>query len=378
MTHAHECDVLVIGAGPAGASTALNLLNHTNLSVTLVESSDLQRLRIGESVSSSIFSLLDFLKIPKSHFSGNCFTPTQGNSAFWGSKDSANRHAIFSPDRATFQIDREEFDITHLENVIDRGGQLFPRTKCKKIVRTSDGRHHARLVHREKGHFDVVCRYLVDASGRNSSIARQLGASITQHDRLTGVGAFFKSSSASLEQLQIIESDSCGWWYSASLSKHLLVVSFFSDFELISNMKLNRTTVWHNYLNKTHHMANRIEGLEPIENNLWIRPAGTHFNHFSRISNYLPVGDAACSFDPISSMGLGFAMASGCQAAAIIGNSKTPNMFIKSAHQYQNDLKNQFQHYLTLKEQFYNKEQRWQDASFWQKRQKKMDSPIYQ
>ena len=205
MTHAHECDVLVIGAGPAGASTALNLLNHTNLSVTLVESSDLQRLRIGESVSSSIFSLLDFLKIPKSNFSDSCFTPTQGNSAFWGSKDSANRHAIFSPDRATFQIDREEFDITLLENVIDRGGQLFPRTKCKKLVCMTDGRYHARLVHREKGQFDVVCRYLVDASGRNSAIAKQLGASITQHDRLTGVGAFFKSTSASLEQLQIMK-----------------------------------------------------------------------------------------------------------------------------------------------------------------------------
>ncbi|MBQ4848272.1 lysine-epsilon-oxidase maturase LodB [Pseudoalteromonas sp. MMG005] len=369
MIHAHECDVLVVGAGPAGASTALNLLNHTKLSVTLVESSDLQRLRVGESVSESIFSILDYLRLPKSHFGTSCFTPTQGNSAFWGSDKSANRHAIFAPDRATFQINREVFDLTLLETVLNRGGTVFPRTKHKAVTQLQDGRYVVEVNHPEHGKFAITCNYLVDASGRNSSLSKSLGASVTQHDRLTGVGAFYKSDSTSFEQIQLIESDEYGWWYSAALSDQMVVVTYFSDFELISKMKLNRQSHWQQHLKHSKYMSKRVEGAHFIDNNLWIRPAGTHFNQFSHIKNYLPVGDAACAFDPISSMGLGFAMTSGCQVATIIGNATSPANFNENSHIYQQDLIRQFEEYLGLKQHFYHKEQRWNDAPFWAKRQ---------
>jgi flavin-dependent dehydrogenase len=369
MINAHECDVLVVGAGPSGASTALNLLNHTDLSVTLIEGSDLQRLRIGESVSASMFSVLDYLQVPKSSFTSNCFTPTQGNSAFWGSDKSANRHAIFAPDRATFQVNREIFDLTLLENVLSRGGIVFPRTKSKTVTQLKDDRYLVEVSHPERGKFEIVCKYLVDASGRNSSLSKSLGASVTQYDRLTGVGAFYKTDTTLLEQIQLIESDEFGWWYSAALSDRILVVTYFSDFELISKMKLNRKQQWQNHLEKSEYMSRRIEGLHFIDDNLWIRPAGTHFNHFTHIKNYLPVGDAACAFDPISSMGLGFAMTSGCQVATIIGNSTSTNGFNTNSQTYQQDLARQFEQYLNLKLQFYNKEQRWSDVSFWAKRQ---------
>ncbi|ESP94556.1 lysine-epsilon-oxidase maturase LodB [Pseudoalteromonas luteoviolacea] len=368
MINAHECDVLVVGAGPGGACAALNLLNHTNLSVIMTEQSDLQRLRIGESVSASIFSLLDYLHLPRAQFGASCFTPTQGNSAFWGSDKSANRHAIFAPDRATFQIDRETFDLTLVESVQNRGGHVFPRTKCKMVTRLQDGRYLVFANHPEFGKFEIVCRYLVDASGRNSSLSKSMGAHVTQYDRLTGVGAFFETTSMALEQIQLIESDEFGWWYSAALSQKMLVVTYFSDFEFISKMKINRSEQWQKHLTKSMHMSKRVAGSRLVDDNLWVRPAGTHFSRFTHIEHYLPVGDAACAFDPISSMGLGFAMSSGCQAATIIGNSLTPEDFLNRSRIYQQDLENQFEQYLNLKQQFYGKEQRWHDAPFWLKR----------
>ncbi|QZO14856.1 lysine-epsilon-oxidase maturase LodB [Pseudoalteromonas piscicida] len=369
MNGTHECDVLVIGAGPAGASTALNLLNHTDLSVILIEQSDLQKLRIGESVSASVFSVLDYLQIDRADFGPHCFTPTQGNSAFWGSEQSANRHAIFAPDRATYQINREIFDLTLLESTIQRGGTVFPRTKSKAITQLQDGCYSVVVSHPDYGQFTIVCKYLVDASGRNSSIGRSLGAAVQQYDRLTGVGAFFKVKRGALEQLQLIESDEFGWWYSAALSNDMLVVTYFSDFELLSKQRLNRLAQWQAHLGSSKYMSRRVVDAKMVDENLWIRPAGSHFSSFAHLKNYLPVGDAACAFDPISSMGLGFAMTSGCQAAAIIGNTKTSHAFMHSSKVYQQDLAHQFDQYLALKQQFYNKEKRWCDAPFWFKRQ---------
>ncbi|MCF6439532.1 lysine-epsilon-oxidase maturase LodB [Pseudoalteromonas luteoviolacea] len=374
MMQAHECDVLVVGAGPSGASTALNLLNHTALSVVIIEQSDLQRLRVGESVSESIFSLLTYLNIPESEFGPNCFVSTQGNTAYWGSDKSANRHAIFAPDRATYQINRDMFDATLLEQVVRRGGSVFPRTKSKEVKKRQDGRYLVEANHPKFGKLSITCRYLVDASGRNSSLSKVLGASLSQYDRLTGVGAFFKARQQSFEQLQLIESDEFGWWYSAALSRDFIVVTYFADFERISKHKLNRFGDWRAYLGKSLYMSKRVEGATCVNDNVWVRPAGTHFNRFMDINNYLPVGDAACAFDPISSMGLGFAMTSGCQAASIIGNSLTSTDFERRRTIYQQDLEQQFAQYLTLKQQFYSKEQRWPNSPFWSRRQQQVEN----
>ncbi|GLT19080.1 hypothetical protein GCM10007938_28620 [Vibrio zhanjiangensis] len=369
MTQAHHCDVLVIGAGPSGASAALTLLTHTPLSVILIEQSDLQKLRVGESVSASLFSIIDYLQIQRRDFGDDCFKPTQGNSAFWGSDISANRHAIFAPDRATYQVNREVFDMTLLEHVVERGGTLFPRTKSKGVHALGRRGYRVDVSHPQHGKFSITCRYLIDASGRNSLIGQSLGASVRQYDRLTGVGAFFNTRHASLEQRQLIESDEFGWWYSAALSENTLVVTYFSDFELIAKQRLNRIAGWQQHLARSHHMSAWVDGASSIDDTLWIRPAGTHFSQFTQVDNYIPVGDAACAFDPISSMGLGFAMASGCQAASVIGNSATPQKLKENCRVYQDDLARQFEQYMKLKQQFYTKEQRWRHAEFWRKRQ---------
>ncbi len=58
MTSTFETDVLIVGGGPAGSSTALSLLKYSNLEVALIEQSTLNNLRVGEQVNASIFDLL--------------------------------------------------------------------------------------------------------------------------------------------------------------------------------------------------------------------------------------------------------------------------------------------------------------------------------
>lgn len=72
---------------------------------------------------------------------------------------------------------------------------------------------------------------------------------------------------------------------------------------------------------------------------------------------------AAASFAPISSMGIGFAISSACNAimAHYYGHDN-------AIADYQKNITNIFDDYLKIRSQFYSKEQRWLTAPFWQRR----------
>ena len=76
-----QTDVLIVGGGPGGASAALSLLNNSNYSVTIIEQSDFNTTRVGEHVSSSIFDLIDYLKLSKSDFRQDSFIPAYASKA---------------------------------------------------------------------------------------------------------------------------------------------------------------------------------------------------------------------------------------------------------------------------------------------------------
>ena len=113
--------------------------------------------------------------------------------------------------------------------------------------------------------------------------------------------------------------------------------------------------------------GNALTGLSMISNKLWLRPAHSQSTQFAGVANYLPVGDAACAFDPIFD-GAGFADL-GCQAARLIANEADSGLSAATQLSYQQDIAQQFQQYSALKQLFYGKEKRWPHSAFWQRRQ---------
>ena len=78
-------DVVIAGAGPAG-STAGYLLAGLGFRVLLLEKSELPRYRIGESLTPSILSRLDFLKLRQT-VEREEFLRMPGHTVCWGSPE---------------------------------------------------------------------------------------------------------------------------------------------------------------------------------------------------------------------------------------------------------------------------------------------------
>ncbi|HAS47459.1 MAG TPA: dehydrogenase [Microscillaceae bacterium] len=364
-----KVDVLIIGGGPAGTSAALSLLNYTNLSVWIVEQSDLNRLRVGEHVSSSIFNLLDYLKIPKEDLEPESIMPTYGTTSYWGSPHPAHNHSIFTHEGATYQLDRAKFDLKLVEQVAQRGGEVFPRTKCLNFTQQENKEWHVTLQHAEKGVFEINAQYLVDATGRQIHVGRSLGLPLQKMDNLMGIGMFFQlTDQAQKSALQILEAAELGWWYAALLPDNKLVATFFTDADIIAAQKLTQPHKWQALLQNTQHIKHKLANAHLMAQKPWVRNAATHILDVAKQERFLAVGDAICAFDPISSMGIGFAITSAFQAARCI-QAQLLNNVPQALSAYNQDILSIFDQYLKIRQQYYQQEKRWPDSVFWQRRQ---------
>ena len=355
-------DVIVIGGGPAGAACALSLMRHHNKSVLLLERSDFTQQRIGEQVSHSIFDFVDYLGLSPEDFGVDCFVPNYGKISYWGSDIASSHHSLFTAQGQTYQLDRAVFDETLLMTVVERGGTIIPR--CKQIKVAQQGSvWQVQLSHPAQGDLDFQSDYLIDASGRQSKLGGELGIERTVTDQLVGVGAFIHHPQRVFEQQQRIESCEYGWWYMAGLSKELAVVTCFTDVDLMKEMKLNRQAIWNTHLAKTKAIAPYLQGSHSTQARLWVKQANSQYYSSAFPERFVAVGDAVASFDPVSSMGIGFAMSSACHGAhALISAEEGVVQY------YQNDIQRIFDEYCEIKDRIYQKEQRWVGLPFWQRR----------
>ncbi|BDD05600.1 lysine-epsilon-oxidase maturase LodB [Aureibacter tunicatorum] len=370
-----EKDVIVIGGGPSGAALSLSLLTHSSLSVGLIDRSDFMDTKIGEHVSSSIFDFLKHLSMDKADFSADCFLPAYESVAYWGDDLPRSVHTIDTFESASYQINREQFDLRLLEEVAERGGDIFPRTTLASADQQSDHSWLLSLKHAEHGAFELKCKYLIDASGRKAPFGRKIGLSPNRLDQLVGVGTFFENQGENAESRgQLIETVEHGWWYSASLPNNLRVVTLFTDSDIVSAMKLNTREQWNALLNETKHIKYEVHQHAMQEAKPWVRDAGTYFHAESSPVNFAAIGDAAISFDPISSMGIGFALSSACHVAYLIASHEDSSQGVLDISQYQKDLQEHFNKYLDVRNKYYEREKRWSDSLFWQRRQQKQEA----
>src|SRR5690606_16307355 len=107
----------------------------------------------------------------------------------------------------------------------------------------------------------VRARYIIDASGREASIARQLGAEHRIFDRLTSVmGAFTFEDTIERAAYTLIEACPTGWWYSAMLPDQRIVAAWMSDSDLIDAGREQTLDGWQARLSEAPYTKARLAG----------------------------------------------------------------------------------------------------------------------
>jgi len=294
-------DVIVIGGGPAGATTAA-LLAAENLGVLVLEKESFPRFHIGESLLPRSLPILERMKVDPGGaaflYKGGAefFDETTGDYALYRFRD-----ALPGIPSHAFQVDRAAFDAALLE----RAGALGARVHQGERVRSVDIEDSRVVVFTDKG--SHVARYCVDATGQDAFFARRdrttlpiesfgRAAVFTHYADLGGAALDLIGPEGNIKVLM----GQGGWGWLIPLSGGRLSVGAVTRDGRVTP-SLIEDAIQRSPLTQTLTRGARRLDTRVIRNFSYktARPSG---------ARYTSVGDAACFLDPVFSSGVALAM----------------------------------------------------------------------
>lgn len=359
-------DVVVIGGGPAGTATAIELAR-LGLSATVLERSSYDRVRIGETLPPAIAPRLARLGVWQP-FLDQHHLPSHAVRSAWGSDVLNDMPHLFDPHGTGWHVDRRRFDGLLARRARQVGAAVHLSARVTEVDRIGPGAGWRVAFDHAHGRQVVRARFLVDATGRSSGFRRRMGVVDALHDRLIGSAVCFESdASEPVDGSHIlIESVERGWWYAAPQATGRWVVVFMTDLDLYRATRRGSGRTWRECLEETRHMRAHLAALRPATAPR-VHPAHSHTTVQLAHGDWLPVGDAMQSVDPLSGLGVCNALQMAERAAAALrahldgGRDALASYLAETIHASGRCLE--------TRRFYYAKESRWPTSEFWRRRQ---------
>ncbi len=354
--------VVVAGGGPAGTALAIEL-RRRRLDVTVLERTDYGGFRIGETLPPQAQSLLAQLGAWEA-FQRDGHAPSPGIVSLWGEEAPYENDFIFNPYGHGWHLDRAKFDARLAELAELQGARVCRQTVVRRLQLFPDGQV---MVEAEtpQGPTVLAADFVVDATGRAASVAQKLGSRPLALDALVAVIAAGRDGRLA-DQRTFLEAAPHGWWYAAKLPSGQAIVAYFTDAPRLPRRRQDLQRAWSEELAATK-LIGKMFGAAVGDAELRTVAAPTARLAPGDGPNWLAVGDAAMSFDPLSSAGISFALESAERAADAIAQSLLGEAEGLAA--YRAWLDEIFARYLEARTYYYRQVVRWPDSDFWARRQ---------
>lgn len=224
-------------------------------------------------------------------------------------------------------VDRSHFEAMLACGAERCGARWFAAHRVREVRRTSGGwRISGTSAH---GDFAVRCRFVADATGRAAVVARRLGARLCREARLVAMTARLTATRQRLPSRWLtIEAALDGWWYAIGLPDGSVHLALHARPRI---RRLPRTsTEFVASLAQTRLVGPRVacdaaDALRSGNIALELIDATPGRLTCAAGDGWIAVGDAAASFDPLSSQGLPNALSTGFYAAHAVYESLAGN-----------------------------------------------------
>jgi flavin-dependent dehydrogenase len=369
-----ECDVVVLGGGPAGAAAA-TVLARAGHSVTVVEKSKYERARIGETLPPRARAPLMQLEVWETFLSSGHLASPAVHSA-WGSDELHEKNFIFDPHGSGWHLDRRVFDTMLVGAARHAGADVVTGAQVNSC-RWSAAAGHWHIEFSDANGAGSRSRSLraamaIDATGRVAALARQQRARRINTDRLIGLANVLEiaaSESAGRTDeygaCTLVEASTDGWWYTARVPGRRLIAIYMTDADLLPRSRALWRSFWQARWSQTSRTRARLEGCD-IQTDPYVVAANSSFLDPVSGERWLAVGDAAAAFDPLSSQGLYRAVVSGIRGAeALIGKRNGDRHAVGV---YAHEMSEVVGKYSQLSGYYYGQERRWPRSLFWVRR----------
>ena len=311
--------MLVIGGGPGG-STAAALLAVAGHRVVLCEREHFPRFHVGESLLPQSAPVLRRLGVWEK-LSAAGFQPKWGAHFRFEPEGAVSRfqfvNGLDPRNVQSFQVRRAAFDHLLLQNAVARGVTLR-EAEVVEVLFEGERAVGARL--RDGGGEEVVtARAVVDATGRDTLLGKQLG--LRERDpelRQVAVFSHFRGAAMALGRDGgdiLVVGGPAGWYWMIPLDAETTSVGVVAPGSVMLQRRGRALEEFFGeLLARSPEVSRRLAGAERVEG---VHPIADFSYRLKRFGGdgWVAVGDAASFLDPVFSSGVHIALVTAAQAA---------------------------------------------------------------
>ena len=320
-------DVIVIGGGPAGSTTA-TLIAQQGYSVELFEREHFPRFHIGESLIPQTYWVLNRLNmLPK--MKGSHYVKKY-SVQFVNQRGKLSEPFYFVDHRPheasqTWQVRRSEFDHTMLENAREHGVRVHEGARVLEVLFEGDKAVGVRVKPEDGPEREVRAKVVVDASGQSSMLIDRLN--LREWDPILKKAALwtywkgaYRDQGRDEGATIVIQTEGKnGWFWYIPLHDDIISVGVVAGYDYLFQ---NRSTkdleaIYFEEVARAPGLQHRIANAERCD----IFRAQKEYSYQAKQvagNGWCLVGDAFGFLDPLYSSGVLLALTSGMYAADCI------------------------------------------------------------
>ena len=316
-----ECEVLVVGGGPAG-STLAALLAQKGRHVVVLEKDRFPRFHIGESLLPLNLPLFERLGVADEIERIGVYKP--------GAEVVSDEHAqvtTFRFDRNpylsvdhSYHVRRADFDKLLLDNSRRLGATVVEGTRVTEVEFGAEGSPKVTAIGPNGTPSRWFPRFLVDASGRDTLLLRRLGLKrVDKRNNTAAVFGHFRNvprrsgSAAGMITMHLFQ---YGWFWMIPLPDDVMSVGLVGTRSFFRTRTEDLNSFFAHAVAASPSVAERMMNAEPISPLV----ATANYSYDARRcggESYLLIGDAAAFIDPLFSSGVMMAMSSAAFGAEV-------------------------------------------------------------
>lgn len=300
-------DICVIGGGPAGSTAACRLASF-GYRVCLLERDAVPEARSGASLPSSILPLLEVIGV-RDRLERAGFLRPERIVVWWADARPSVRSL---PGLPGFHVDRCQFDDILLRNAEASGVTVLRPAHAMRPQRLHGGGWQIPVRH-DGSRKEIVAPFLVDAAGSRAVLP---GRRIRNSAPLLSLFAHWHAPERGQVEGCVEAGDNKWLWY-APLGGGKSVAAVFIDPKLLSGTsRADIERVYFDLLRRFRLFREDEAGC--IAGEVTSCDASSRHAEHAVGSDFVRVGDANLTLDPLSAQGIQSAVVSGLQAAVVI------------------------------------------------------------
>lgn len=311
-------DIIVLGAGPAGLCAAIRLLD-LGYSVGMLEQEAFPRPQIGESLSPGIYNIFEYLNA--AHLIENfIYLKNISVKVIWENKEQTYHRS--GEKGGGIIVERSKLDADLLQFAVAKGLIIMQPSRLKHFSHIENGWLLNVLV--DKVEIAISSKVVLDARGRKGTLLKE-----RIHTAPTAIALWTNFDNQFQLNDSQIEAVKDGWIWGSPVSGNRYRIMAFTDPNLLKSSSTYILLV--NLINHSKLFSSLKDKIK--ENDIETCSVTSYVNHAPWNNQWIKIGEAAFTLDPLSSTGVEKAMRFSLQVAVAVNtylkdpDSRHPKMY---------------------------------------------------